>query len=175
MGGSGRTITRERKMRTHMKTETTESVWDYPRPPRVEKTDRLIRIVHGGEVLAGSTRSFRVLETSHPPTYYMPDGDIRMDMLVLNNDHTVCEFKGLASYYDLVAGDITVPDVAWTYLNPRSGYEDIKGYIAFYARKLDACYVDGEKVDAQAGSFYGGWITSHITGPFKGSAGTAGW
>ena len=158
-----------------MKKQKQESVWDYPRPPRIEATAKQIRIVHRGEVIAESTRAVRVLETSHPPTYYIPEDDVRMEYLVLNDDHTVCEYKGLASYYDLHLGRVVVPDVAWTYPQPYPGFEQLVGYLAFYARKFDACYVGGEQVDAQAGSFYGGWITSDITGPFKGSAGTAGW
>jgi len=116
-----------------------------------------------------------MLETSHPPTYYIPESDVNMELLELNNDHTVCEYKGLASYYDLRLGRASVRDVAWAYFEPYAGYEQITDHVAFYARKLEACFVDDERVDPQAGSFYGGWITSDITGPFKGSVGTAGW
>lgn len=160
---------------TIRKEQNKESVWDYPRPPRVEPTNRLIRVVHNRETIAETRRALRLLETSHPPTYYIPEADVNMKLLIPNDDHTVCEYKGLASYFDLKMGDTAIPDVAWTYPNPHPGYERIAGYVAFYARKLDACYVDNEQVDAQAGSFYGGWITSDIAGPFKGSAGTAGW
>lgn len=153
----------------------TESVWDYPRPPRLEPTSRRIRVVYDGESIADTTGALRVLETSHPPTYYIPPGDLRTDLLRPNGHQTVCEWKGRASYYDLVASDTTVTSVAWTYVRPSAGYEQLAGYLAFYAQKVDACFVDDEQVDAQAGSFYGGWITSWITGPFKGAAGTAGW
>lgn len=152
-----------------------ESVWNYPRPPRLEPANRTIRVVHRGVVIAETSRALRMLETSHPPTYYIPVEDIQMGLLVPNQDHTVCEWKGMADYFDLVMGNAVVPDAAWTYPNPNSRYSEIVDHLAFYARKMDACYVDDEKVDAQAGSFYGGWITSDIEGPFKGSPGTGGW
>ena len=152
-----------------------ESVWDYPRPPRLEKTGRRIKIVHQGEVIASATRALRILETSHPPTYYLPREDIKEELLVANRNRTFCEWKGEASYFDLVMGDTVVSDVAWTYTEPNPDYQDLVGHLAFYAQKLEACYVDDQKVDAQAGSFYGGWITADITGPFKGGTGTTGW
>ena len=162
-------------MKTSHGASGTESVWDYPRPPRLEPASQSIKVVHRGEVIAETTSALRVLETSHPPTYYIPPGDVRMDLLVPNAYQTMCEWKGAASYYDLVLGGTTVRNAAWTYRTPNPEFRNLAHHLAFYAQKVDECYVGHEKVDAQAGSFYGGWITSRITGPFKGAAGTAGW
>ena len=153
-----------------------ESVWDYPRPPRLEKTNKHIVIEFGGHTIAETNHAFRVLETSHPPVYYLPPEDIRMDLLQKRRDKTShCEYKGRAVYWDIVADTRTSPAAAWSYPDPNSRFEPITGYIAFYPGKVDACYVDGERVQAQEGDFYGGWITSDIVGPFKGGAGTWGW
>ncbi len=152
-----------------------ESVWDYPRPPRVEETPRHIRVIFNGVVIADTTRALRVLETSHPPTYYIPPEDIRMAHLRPSQRRSFCEFKGQASYYDVTVGDRIAEDAAWCYERPARGYERIAGYVAFYASRMDACYVDDEQVVAQPGDFYGGWITSEIVGPFKGGPGTWGW
>jgi uncharacterized protein (DUF427 family) len=152
-----------------------ESVWDYPRPPRVEASHKLVRVEFAGEVIAETTRAYRVLETSHPPVYYIPPADVRGDFLRPTRRHTWCEFKGRASYYDLVAGGREVRDVAWYYPEPTARYAAIRDHVAFYPGRVDAAYVDGELVAAQAGDFYGGWITADIEGPFKGGPGTAGW
>jgi uncharacterized protein (DUF427 family) len=153
-----------------------ESVWDYPRPPRVEPTVRRIRVVLGGEVIVDSRGAHRVLETSHPPVYYVPPGDVTPGALEPSGDReTFCEWKGLASYYDVVAGGRRVPRGAWTYRDPRPGFEVIRDAVAFYPGPMDACYVDDERVVAQEGDFYGGWITSDVVGPFKGGPGTRGW
>jgi uncharacterized protein (DUF427 family) len=152
-----------------------ESVWDYPRPPRVEETARQVKVVFNGEVIADTRRAWRVLETSHPPVYYIPPEDIRMEYLTEAGRRTWCEWKGQASYYGLSVGGRQVHDAAWFYPNPMPGYEAIQGYVAFYPGKMDACYVDGERVRAQPGDFYGGWITSEIVGPYKGGPGTMGW
>lgn len=152
-----------------------ESVWDYPRPPRVEKSDKLIRVVFNGEVIAETRNAYRVLETSHPPAYYIPQADIRMAFFKPTNRATFCEFKGQASYWTLTVGDKTEDNVAWSYAKPASGFEPITDHLALYPGRMDACYVDDEQVQAQAGDFYGGWITSDIVGPFKGGAGTWGW
>lgn len=153
-----------------------ESVWDYPRPPRVEVSPRRIRVVFNGVTIANSTRACRVLETSHPPGYYIPQDDIQMQYLArVPRYQTVCEFKGAASYWTLAVGDRVSEQVAWSYANPNHGYEAIRGFLSFYPRRVDACYVDDEQVQSQAGDFYGGWITSEIVGPFKGAAGTMGW
>ena len=152
-----------------------ESVWDYPRPPRVEETAQHVKVVFNGEVIADTRRSRRVLETSHPPVYYIPAEDIRMEYLIETDRRTWCEWKGQAGYYSLSVGGRRVENAAWFYSNPAPGYEAIQGHIAFYPGKMDACYVDGERVQAQPGDFYGGWITSDVVGPFKGGAGTVGW
>ncbi len=152
-----------------------ESVWDYPRPPRVEPTSKAVRVEFGGAVIAETTRALRVLETSSPPVYYIPPDDVRRDLLVATNKRTLCEWKGWAVYWTLQLGERTVPHAAWSYPEPWPGYESIRDHLAFYAGKMDACTVAGERVTPQPGAFYGGWITSDIVGPFKGGAGTSGW
>lgn len=151
----------------------TESVWDYPRPPRIESDERWVVVESQGERLAESTRSARVLETSHPPVFYLPPTSVDMSRLVQSEHHSFCEFKGEARYWDLMSPR-EVTSVAWSYPDPTPGYESIRDWIAFYPNKV-TCHVDGEIVKAQEGSFYGGWITSDITGPFKGGPGTRGW
>lgn len=152
-----------------------ESVWDYPRPPRVEDSGRRVRVIFNGVVIADSTRAKRVLETSHPPVYYIPPEDVKMTHLQVTTRHSFCEFKGQASYYTIRVGDKSAANAAWFYPHPAPGYESLKGQIAFYPAQMEACYVDDEQVQAQQGDFYGGWITSNIVGPFKGGAGTVGW
>ena len=152
-----------------------ESVWDYPRPPRVEDVHSRVQISVAHIVLADTLGAKRVLETSHPPVYYIPPDDIRMEYLRSSPGSTWCEWKGQADYYDLVLDDQLIPRVAWAYLRPRSGFEEIQDYLAFYPSKMEKCLVDAEIVRAQEGDFYGGWITSNIVGPFKGGAGTQGW
>ncbi|MFV8834721.1 DUF427 domain-containing protein [Aquisalimonas sp.] len=153
----------------------TESVWDYPRPPRVEPVEMRLQVIHDGETLADAAGGFRVLETSHPPCYYLPPDSVRWDRLVASETRTFCEFKGRARYWHLSAPSGTVTDVCWAYDNPVASHADIAGYVSFYAGRVDACLVGEERVQAQAGSFYGGWITSNIRGPFKGEPGTEGW
>ncbi|MFK7921077.1 MAG: DUF427 domain-containing protein [Bacteroidia bacterium] len=153
----------------------TESVWDYPRPPRLEVFKGHLRIVHAGIILADTNQAFRILETSHPPTYYLPQSDIEMQYLKANPRQSFCEFKGRASYYDLQIEGQNIPQVAWYYPSPSKAYPALKDHLCFYASKVDTCYVNDEKVQAQAGDFYGGWITANIKGPFKGGAGTFGW
>lgn len=157
-----------------------ESVWDYPRPPRLEASARALKIVHAGVVVAETARSMRILETSHPPVYYIPQPDIAMELLQASSRRgSFCEFKGVASYWSLESLGKTsgkrVEDVAWSYANPWKSYAGLKDYLAFYASRVEECWVDGERVVAQPGDFYGGWITSHVTGPFKGAPGTLGW
>jgi uncharacterized protein (DUF427 family) len=152
-----------------------ESVWDYPRPPRIEASTRRIRVVLGGVTVAETTRALRVLETSHPPVYYVPPDDVRTEFLRPSRKHTFCEFKGQASYYDLEVGGRVVRGAAWYYPDPSRRYEQLRDHVAFYPGRVDACYVDDEQVQAQSGDFYGGWITGDITGPFKGGPGTTGW
>jgi uncharacterized protein (DUF427 family) len=152
-----------------------ESVWDYPRPPRVEPTSRRVRVVFNGVTIADTTRAKRVLETSHPPVYYIPLEDVKAEHLTPTARQTFCEFKGAASYWTVSAGDKSAENAAWGYRNPARGYESIQDHVAFYPARMDACYVDDERVQAQEGDFYGGWITSEIVGPFKGGPGTWGW
>ena len=152
-----------------------ESVWDYPRPPKVEDSNDHIQIVFNGVTLVDTHRAKRVLETSHPPVYYITPEDIKMEYLLSSSYSTYCEFKGNASYYTIRVGDKTLPDGAWYYRKPSPGYETMVNHVAFYPGKMDACYVNGEQVQAQPSDFYGGWITSRVTGPFKGEAGTLGW
>lgn len=152
-----------------------ESVWDYPRPPRIEPTSRHVRVVFGGVTIADTRRALRVLETSHPPTYYIPPEDIRMEYLTPTGKRSFCEFKGMAGYYTVRIGEQRAENAAWFYAHPSPGYEALAGYVAFYPSRMDACYVDDEQVVAQEGDFYGGWITSDIVGPFKGGPGTWGW
>lgn len=152
-----------------------ESVWDYPRPPRVEPTSRRVRVVFAGVTLANSTRALRVLETSHPPVYYIPRADIRLELLIPTPHRSFCEFKGQAMYWAVRVGDREAADAAWSYPQPAASYECLANYIAFYPGRVDACYVDDERVSPQPGSFYGGWITSDVVGPFKGGPGSRGW
>ncbi len=152
-----------------------ESVWDYPRPPRVEQSNRRVRVIFNGLTIVDTIRAIRVLETSHPPAYYLPPADIQMAYLTGTQRSTFCEFKGAASYWTLRVGERVVENVAWGYQTPSPGFEAIRGYLSFYPGRVDACYVDDEQVKPQEGDFYGGWITSDIVGPFKGAAGTWGW
>ena len=152
-----------------------ESVWDYPRPPRVEASTQHIQIVFNGEIIADTHAAKRVLETSHPPSYYVPLEDMKREFLTRTAQSSFCEFKGNAAYYTISVGGKTAPNAAWFYPNPSPGYEEIANYVAVYPGRMEACYVDGERVVAQEGDFYGGWITKAIVGPFKGGAGTVGW
>ncbi len=157
-------------------TNETESVWDYPRPPRLELTPRRLRVVHRGVVIADTTRALRILETSHPPVYYIPPADIALKYLrVSERRSSFCEFKGFASYWSIEVDGRLTADAAWSYAHPSRAYAALQDHLAFYASKVDECSVDGEIVVPQPGDFYGGWITSHITGPFKGAPGTLGW
>lgn len=152
-----------------------ESVWDYPRPPAVDPTGKHIQVVFNDVTIADTRRAIRILETSHPPTYYIPTEDIALDYLVRTGHRTFCEFKGQAIYWTLRINDRVSKDAAWSYPNPTSGFGAIRNHLCFYPSRVDACYIDGEQVEAQKGDFYGGWITSDIVGPFKGGPGTQSW
>ena len=153
-----------------------ESVWDYPRPPRVEAERRPARIVLGGTTIAESTQALRVLETSHPPGIYVPPEDFLAGVLQPNDRRTVCEWKGIAAYWDMeVQGRPLVRAAAWSYPDPRPGFGQIAGYVSVYPGRVDACFLGDERVEAQEGDFYGGWVTSEIVGPMKGAPGTWGW
>ncbi|MEJ7818949.1 MAG: DUF427 domain-containing protein [Rubrobacteraceae bacterium] len=152
-----------------------ESVWDYPRPPRMEDVEKKVKVVFGGITIAYSLRAKRVLETSHPPVYYVPPEDVRTEHLRLSDHTSFCEWKGYTRYYDLVTEERTEARAAWFYPEPVASFAELKDYVAFYPSKMDACWVGGDKVESQAGDFYGGWITPEIVGPFKGASGTWGW
>jgi uncharacterized protein (DUF427 family) len=132
-------------------------------------------VVLGGTVVADTTRALRVLETSHPPNYYLPPDDVAPGMLERDHETSWCEFKGRAHYWTVRGGDRVEPAAAWGYDRPAPGYEALTGYVAFYPARMDACFVDDEAVLAQPGGFYGGWVTHEIIGPFKGGPGTSGW
>ncbi|RLV51046.1 DUF427 domain-containing protein [Nocardioides mangrovicus] len=152
-----------------------ESVWDYPRPPAVQASDETVEVVLGGQVVARTTSSYRVLETSHPPTYYLPLGAFVDGSRRPAAGSSFCEWKGVAAYYDLLGGDLVAARAAWTYPDPTPGFEVLRDHLAVMPGAVDRCVVDGEVVTAQAGGFYGGWITSRVVGPFKGEPGTLGW
>ncbi len=152
-----------------------ESVWDYPRPPRVENSNKHIQVVFASVVIADTRRAKRVLETSHPPVYYIPPEDVRLEYLERSDGTSWCEWKGQASYYNIIVDGRQAAKAAWFYPVPQKAYAAIRNHVAFYPQQMDACYVDGEKVQPQPGGFYGGWITSDIVGPFKGGPGTMGW
>lgn len=152
-----------------------ESVWDYPRPPAVEKTNKHIQIFFGGELIADTHQAKRILETSHPPNYYIPIEDIRTEYLKESDRTTFCEWKGIAHYYTVQVRDRTEPNAAWYYPNINPQYASLSDHVSFYPGPMDGCYVNGEKVTPQPGNFYAGWITKDIVGPFKGEVGTRGW
>ena len=152
-----------------------ESVWDYPRPPKIESFNGHIRIVHQGTIIYDHNRAFRILETSHPPTYYLPLEHFIKGVIQENPASSYCEFKGRASYFDVISNGKRTTKAAWGYANPNVAYADIKGHISIYASKMERCLVNDEEVLSQQGDFYGGWITSNIVGPFKGAPGTWGW
>lgn len=169
-----------------------ESVWDYPRPPALAPTDEHVRVVHHGRVIADTHRAIRVLETSQPPAYYLPRADVDLSTVRPSTRRTLCEWKGVATYWSIVitpddaadptsttvptgSSSLVVPDVAWSYDDPVASYAPIAGHLAFYAQGVDECWVGDERVLPNPGMFYGGWITSRVVGPFKGAAGTLHW
>lgn len=152
-----------------------ESVWDYPRPPAIEATTRHLEVVFGGRIIAETQGALRVLETSHPPVYYFPPGDVAEGVLHPLRAATGCEWKGQARYFDVVVGAARAQRAAWSYPDPAPRFEGARDWIAFYPALMDECRVDGEVVRPQPGGFYGGWITSDLAGPFKGVPGSWGW
>jgi uncharacterized protein (DUF427 family) len=152
-----------------------ESVWDYPRPPRLESTAGHLVVEFGGQVVAETRAGLRIVETSQPPAYYFPPDAVATGMLRPSLARTFCEWKGQAAYADLVVGDRLGENAAWSYPTPVPAFADIAGWWAFYPGRADRCLVDGEVVQRGVGEFYGGWITSRIVGPFKGGPGTATW
>jgi uncharacterized protein (DUF427 family) len=158
----------------------TESVWEYPRPPRLERCQHRIRVVFGGQTVAESRNAYRVLETSHPPTYYIPPSyippsDVRSEFLLPSSRRSRCEWKGDAHYWTLRVGDCESVNAAWSYPSPTKAFAAIRNCLAFYPARVEACFVGDEQVRAQEGSFYGGWITSNVRGPCKGGVGTSSW
>ncbi len=152
-----------------------ESVWDYPRPPALEPCRRRVRVELGGRLIADSRAALRVLETSHPPTIYVPPGDVDPGCLASAAGRSFCEWKGRARYFDVVAGDRRAPVAAWSYPDPAARYAALKDHVAFYPGRMERCRLDDEVVRAQPGDFYGGWITDDIAGPIKGGPGTLAW
>ena len=152
-----------------------ESAWDYPRPPRLESVDTHLVVVLGGITVADTTRGYRVLETSHPPNYYFPPVDVAPGALSPGAGGSFCEWKGRAHYFDVRGGDRVEEAAAWAYATPSPAFAAIRDHVAFYAHRMDACFVDGERVVPQSGGFYGGWITAKLVGPFKGGPGSRGW
>jgi uncharacterized protein (DUF427 family) len=152
-----------------------ESVWDYPRPPLIVPTDERVVVELGGVVIAETRRALRVLETSHPPVYYIPRIDVVTGALAPSDRVSWCEFKGRAAYVHARAELRSVADAGWEYPDPMPGYERLRGHVAFYPGRVDRCTVDGELVSPQDGALYGGWITARVQGPFKGAPGTSGW
>ena len=158
------------------RTATMECVWDYPRPQAVEPCRHRVRVELGGDVIAESERALRVLETSHPPTVYIPIEDVRPGVLTPSDARsTWCEFKGAARYYDASVGGRLVRAIAWTFPEPTRGYEALRDHVALYPGRVDAAWIGDERVRAQESDFYGGWITGDLVGPFKGPRGTRGW
>jgi uncharacterized protein (DUF427 family) len=153
-----------------------ESVWDFPRPPRVERVEWRIRVVVAGVTIVDAPNALRVLETSQAPAYYVAFAHIADEYLRPNRQRsTMCEWKGVATYADIVVGDRVAERAAWSYAEPTVPFAEIRGHWAFYAQAVDECWVDDERVAANDGDFYGGWITPNVTGPFKGGPGTLLW
>ncbi|MFP5077921.1 DUF427 domain-containing protein [Rhizobium sp. YIM 134829] len=152
-----------------------ESVWSFPRPSIAQPVRNHLKIIFAGRILAETTAGIRTIETSHPPTYYFPPGDVDLSLLRETSQRSVCEWKGEARYFDVVSADKVSRNAAWSYPHPTDTFRVIKDFIAFYPQPMDECLVDGESVVPQAGPFYGGWITSTVAGPFKGPPGTEFW
>ena len=153
-----------------------ERVWDYPGPPAVVPCERRVRVELACKVLADSTRALRVLETSHPPTIYIPPTDVYEELLAKGHARsTRCELKGVAHYLDAAIDGRRFKSVAWTYPNPSPGYEVLRDHVAFYPGRVDAAWLDDKRVQVQQSDFYGGWITDDLVGPFKGPVGTLAW
>lgn len=160
----------------HHAQRPTERVADYPRPPRLEREQRRIRIVLGGITIVSTDEAWRVLETTHPPSFYIPQAAFTPGTLVASPARSsLCEWKGRAQYWTLQAGGRVATDAGWSYPDPTPPFKPIANFVAVYAAAMDACYVDDEQVIPQPGGFYGGWITSELEGPFKGAPGTEFW
>jgi uncharacterized protein (DUF427 family) len=152
-----------------------ESVWDYPRPPVIRASDEEIIVILGGVEICETRTSWRMLETGHPPTYYLPRSAFIEGSLRSAPGISFCEWKGRAAYLDVIGGGKIAARGAWYYPHPNARYAAIDDHVGIYAGAMDECLVDGERVVPQPGSYYGGWITSTVTGPFKGGPGTENW
>ena len=153
---------------------TQESVWDFPRPPRLEADAREVVVRWGGIEVARTCRAIRVVETAHAPSFYIPWGDVARDFLHAAPGGSLCEWKGPARYWSLVDGERALGGVAWSYPEPLAGAEALSECVAFYPAGLE-CTVGGARVKPQPGEFYGGWVTPELVGPFKGEPGSEGW
>ena len=151
------------------------SVWTFPRPAVAERTSSHLRVVFAGQTIADTTRGVMTLETSHPPSYYFPPEDIAHGVLTEVGRRTICEWKGVAAYFDVRTAGKTAAGAAWGYPEPTPTFAILRDHVAFYAGMMDACFVDDEQVTPQTGGFYGGWITSGYAGPFKGVPGSNFW
>jgi uncharacterized protein (DUF427 family) len=152
-----------------------ESVWDYPRPPALVPCRRRVRVELGGVTVAESTAALRILETSHPPVIYVPPADVASGCIQPAAGRSFCEWKGIATYFDVIGGERREARAAWAYPAPVAAFAGLRDYVAFYPGRMDACWLDDERVQSQPGDFYGGWISADLRGPFKGAAGTTGW
>lgn len=151
------------------------SVWDFPRPPAIEKETRHLGIVFAGVEIVSSNRCIKVLETSHPPVFFFPPEDVGKGVLTATGKTSFCEWKGQAAYFDVVAGEQRAPSAAFAYPDPSSRFREYAHWVSFYAGPMDACFVDDQRVTPQPGGFYSGWITPDVAGPFKGVPGSWGW
>ncbi len=154
---------------------TARRVADFPRPPAIERVSLPVRIVLGNQTVALTEAAWRILETYHPPTYYLPVACFAAGALIASPRSSFCEWKGLARYFSVAGGSRTEADAAWGYADPTKGYEALRDHVAVYAGRMDACFVGDEEVTPQPGGFYGGWITAEFEGPFKGGPGTDYW
>ena len=152
-----------------------EDVWQYPRPPIWQPVAHTVRIVLGGMTIAQTDQALRVLETSHPPVYYLPPAAFLPGVLRPAQGGSVCEWKGRARYWDLAQGTMRAPKAGWSYPDPTPAFAALRDHVAVYAGRMDACYVGSERVVPQPGGFYGGWITGNLIGPFKGVPGSDLW
>ena len=152
-----------------------ENVWEYPRPAIYKSHIGEIEVISNNIVLAKISNAISVLETSHPPTYYFPSEDVKVEFLKKNNHTSYCEWKDSANYFDLFLENIEITNIGWSYLTPNKKFLPIKSYISFYASKVEKCFVNGEQVKKQDGDFYRGWITDNLVGPFKGGPKTLDW
>jgi len=151
-----------------------EDVQSYPRPPALERVAQTISIRLGGALVAQTSGALRVLETHHAPTYYLPMTDVEARLRPVAGG-TLCEWKGVAHYYDVTAGATTAPRAAWSYDAPPMRFAVLAGYVAFYAGSVDEAWVGDTRVIPQPGDFYGGWVTPNLDGQIKGAPGTRHW